>query len=290
MNEKRPEFRDALAALTAATWDETQDGPVEHPDAGQWLAYHRGELPAEQDEAFQEHLAGCRECADLLLAVGAFAAEPAAETETPSFDELSAAAAWRLLAPRLDDEEAAREAAQGTAAMLAAAPAASSSAATLPRWSWALAAVLLAAVVGLGAWNLDQHRRLSELARPQPNARFVYLAPRERAEPTPATAVAGVPLALILYPEAPRAGGLYRVRITDVSGPRERPRETLDGLVPDEDLAVTLLLPAGLPPGRFRIDLSPLDGGPPGELAGEPQSYELAVARQGGAGAPETPG
>lgn len=288
MNEKRPDFRDALATLTAETRARAPGRAEEHPDAGQWLAYHRGELPAEQDEAFQEHLVGCRECADLLLAVGAFAAEPAPDTD--AFDELSTAASWRLLAPRLDDEEAAREAARGTAAVLAAAPAASPSGTALPRWSWALAASLLAAVVGLGAWNLEQHRRLSELARPQPNARFVYLAPRERAEPTPATAVAGVPLALILYPEAPHAGALYRVTIVDVSGPRERPRETLDGLVPDEDLAVTLLLPAGLPPGRFRIDLSPMGGGPQGELAEDIQSYDLEVAGAGGAGAPETPG
>ena len=63
------DFRDALLELIDGSPE-----PSEHPSPDGWLAYHRGELPADEEARFQEHLVRCRDCFDLAEAAAAFAA------------------------------------------------------------------------------------------------------------------------------------------------------------------------------------------------------------------------
>jgi anti-sigma factor RsiW len=84
-------FRDSLQELIDGSPE-----PMDHPSPDQWLAYQRGELPAEEEARLQEHLVRCRDCFDLAAGAAAFA-EPDAEGE-----EVETAAAWRLLRPQLD--------------------------------------------------------------------------------------------------------------------------------------------------------------------------------------------
>jgi hypothetical protein len=284
----RPDFADSLVLLMAQEPNE----PASHPDTERWLAYRRGELPEEEVDDLHEHLAGCLECSELILAADAFAESPEeedAETAPPAQEAWAAAAAWRLLAPQLDGLDAgggSRVPADGRQASRPAPP----------HWRRAVAASLTAAVVGLGAWSIHQQRRLAELTRPQANPHSVYLAPQERAEPQRLVTEAGEPLMLILYPEAPSAGESYQVELIELSGARERTLESMAGLVPDEDSALSLYLPAGLPAGRYRVDLTKAAGrSPPGAdpSDGDPSasvtSHRLDVLENSGSTSPKGP-
>src|ERR1700710_1714953 len=82
------DFRDTLLELI-----DSSPEPTDHPSPDDWLAYHRGQLPAEE-ERLPEHLVRCRPCFDL--------AEGAEEPGTGQ--EVDSAALWRLLRPQLDPQ------------------------------------------------------------------------------------------------------------------------------------------------------------------------------------------
>lgn len=60
-------------------WLTIQFAPCESPE--RLLAYYRGELVSAQQDAVQEHLSRCRECADLLLAIPALLGDDAEGAE-----------------------------------------------------------------------------------------------------------------------------------------------------------------------------------------------------------------
>ena len=234
MGETSSDFRDTLLELI----DSSQE-PVDHPSPDQWLAYQRGELPAEEEARLQEHLGRCRDCFDLAAGAAEFA-RPEEDGET-----METAAVWRLVRPQLDPPS------DNVRAISAAAPRPRSRTRLPP---YALAASFFVALVGLTAWNLQQRSALEALRAPRANVpsfeldageRFVP-AGRERSMP------AG-PRMLVFHPAEDLPA--YRLVIHEAATGRELSSHEL---LPDRNLAFNLYLPEGLPPGRYRLEL--LDG------------------------------
>jgi anti-sigma factor RsiW len=96
MDESSSDFRNTLLELI-----ETSPEPMDHPSPDRWMAYQRGELPADEEARLQEHLVRCRDCFDLAEAAAAFAET---EEKPGSGEEVDSAALWRLLRPQLDPE------------------------------------------------------------------------------------------------------------------------------------------------------------------------------------------
>ena len=250
-------FRDTLQELIEAS-----PKAVDHPSPDQWMAYHRGELAADEETRFQEHLVRCRDCFDLAEGAADFA-QP--DEGTGAGQEVDTAALWRLLRPQLDPQpnpprDPPRDPPpQNVREISAGPPRRQTRGFRLPM---TLAASFFVALVGLAAWNLSLRGDLEELRAPKPGAPIVYFsagerlsAPGERTLP-----VTAGPWMLVFPPAEPLPA--YRLTLRDETADEELGSYVLE---PDEDLALTLHLPEGLPPGRYRFDLS--DGS--GERTGE---------------------
>ncbi|HEY0556571.1 MAG TPA: zf-HC2 domain-containing protein [Thermoanaerobaculia bacterium] len=224
------DFRDALLELIDGSPE-----PSEHPSPDGWLAYHRGELPADEEARFQEHLVRCRDCFDLAEAAAAFAAP---DEGAGAGSEVESAALWRLLRPQLDTSP--RNVREITAG------------ARRPSWvhrlPLGLAATFFVALVGLSAWSLHQQ---NVLRAPKANVPIFEIAADERATSGPELTFTTGPRMLVFHPAEERP--VYRVAIRDAASAREVASADLK---PNRDLALTLFFPDGLRPGRYRLELS----------------------------------
>jgi hypothetical protein len=246
VKESASDFRDTLVELMGSSPDSRPDS-MDHPSPDRWLAYQRGELPAEEEARLQEHLARCRDCFDLAEGAAAFAApdgEPGTAEET---------ALWNLLRPQLDPPpgpvDNVRDISAGPRRR-------QSFGGRLPML---LAASFLVALVGMSAWNLRLRGEVDALRAPQPNAPMVDfsaaardvgdVAPGERTVPAGAAT-------WVFHP--PGDLPVYRLTLRDAAGGGALWAVALHR---DEDFALTLQLPAGLPPGRYRLELADGSGG-----------------------------
>ena len=219
-----------------------------HPSPDELLDYHAGDLSAAERERIQDHLALCPECARAVLDLAAFpGVEPAREED-------------RLATAEVDAEWRRFQRAAGVPAMPRRAPAASS-----PRLAYALAAVLLLAVVGLSLWIGRLRSEVGALSGPKVNVLVADLAPREQAVERSAAGeeTVRVPpwtdrlLVILDLAEAP-ADPEYRVEIAALGGREIWSRR---GLRPSEDGNFTLEVPRRLlSPGRYVIRLYGLRG------------------------------
>lgn len=260
MDERASGFRDTLQELI-----DRSPEPAEHPSPDQWIAYHRGELSADEEARLQEHLARCRDCFDLAAGAAAFA-EP--DEEPGRGEEVEAAAVWRLLRPQLDPAlDPPRDNVREISAHSRRQP---EQTGRLPPYS--LAASFLVALVGLTAWNLHQRSVLEALREPRPNAPIFEVSGGERPAREELNVPAG-PRMLVFHPaeELP----VYRLLIRDAATGRELSSYELR---PDEDLALTLYLPEGLRPGLYRLELADGSGGQAGEA---PETHLLRVTEAG---------
>jgi putative zinc finger protein len=265
VGESSSDFRDTLLELI-----ETSPEPMDHPPPDQWIAYHSGELPADEEARLQEHLVRCRDCFDLAEAAAAFA-QP--DEEPGAGQEVETAALWRLLRPQLDPTP---DPALHNVREISAGPR------RRPprrfRLPYALAASFFVALVGLTAWSLRQQSAVEALRAPRPVALILDFAAPERL---PASAerilVASTgPWMLVFHPadEIP----VYRLALRDAATGRELWSYELR---PDEDLALTLQLPEGLRPGRYRLELSDGSGGRAGKVL---ETHLLRVTETGRGG------
>lgn len=225
MGETSSDFRDTLLELI----DRSQE-PVDHPSPDQWLAYHRGELPAGEEARLQEHLGRCRDCFDLAAGAAEFA-KPEEEAETTE-----TAALWRLVRPQPDPpspkvQSIRRRPSRGV---------------PLPM----LLAASFVALLGLTAWNLQQRSALEALRAPRANVPTFEIAPVERDPAGRERSMPAGPQMLVLHPSEDLPA--YRLAIRDAATGRELSSHEL---LPNQDLALTLYLPEGLPPGRYRLEL-----------------------------------
>lgn len=244
MKESPSDFRDSLLELIDAS-----PGPGDHPSPDRWLAYHRGELSEDEETLLQEHLGLCRDCFDLCEAAAAFAGPdeapgPAQERETDAL--------WSELRPRLDPPPS------PAAANVREISAGARRRPFPDRLPLALAASLLVATVGLTLWNLRLQSTVDALRAPRPNAPiFDFTAGERLPDSVERTLSASTgPWMLVFHPSEDLP--VYRLKLQDAETGRELWSSELR---PDEDLALTLQLPEGLPPGRYRLELADGSGG-----------------------------
>jgi putative zinc finger protein len=241
------DFRDTLLELI-----DTSPEPVDHPSPDRWLAYQRGELPAGEEARLQEHLVRCRDCFDLAAAAAAFA-QP--DEEPGAGREVDTAALWRLLRPQLGlPRDNVREISAGPRRR--------------PSWRSLLpntiAASFFVALVGLTAWSVRQQSALKALRAPRPDAPIVEFFAGERLPASGERTLPAGPFTLVFHPadELP----VYRLTLRDAATGRE---QWSCELRPDKDLAdlaLTLQLPEGIRPGRYRLELADGSGGRAGRV------------------------
>lgn len=235
-------LRTAVEAIMAARRDELGEPP--RPD--ELLAYRDGTLPPAERTLVEEKIAAFPEATAALLDLARFPdVAPAPGVRQVTDEEI--AADWQQLRARRERERQAEPAPSRTP----------------PRY---LQAAALAAALLLGALGglLLGRGALAPAARPTAGTDLVALAPDGSEAVTrseTATIAAGTPHLLLLA-----AGGVeplpaYSLAIHDASGrvawSQARVSPTGEGLV-------TVLLPAGfLPPGSYRLSLSPPEGGEP---------------------------
>jgi len=234
MAERSSDFRDTLLELI-----EESPEPMDHPSPDRWLAYHRGELPEDEETRLQEHLARCRDCFDLAEAAAAFA-----EPEKPDAgQEVETAALWRLLRSQLGPSVGnVRSISAGRRGR--------------PLWRFRLASTLAASLfVALVGLNLQQRSEIAALHAPQPNVAFVDLPSGERAAGgREQTVPAGTRMLVFSDKDLPAYWLAIREAATG--------KEVWSGeLRPNRDSVLTLLLPEKFRPGRYRLELSDARGG-----------------------------
>lgn len=224
MDESSSDFRHTLMELI-----DMSPEPADHPSPDRWIAYHRGELSADQEALLQEHLARCRDCFDLAAGAAEFAQ---ADEELAADSEMETAALWGLLRPQLDPPpQNVREMSPRPSRRF--------------RLPTALAASFFVALVGMTTWNL-------QLRAPRPNVpSFEVAAAGERDAAGREQVMPAGPQMLVFHPAVDLP--VYRLEIRDSANGRELVSEELR---PDKDLVLNLYLPEGLPPGRYRMELS----------------------------------
>ncbi len=233
MEESATDFRGTLLELI-----EMSPKPTDHPSPDQWIAYQRGELSADEEARLQEHLVRCRDCFDLAAGAAAFAQpdeEPGAAQETET------AAVWRLLRPQLDPPpQNVRNIADG--------PRRPSQGFHLPT---KLAATFFVALIGMAVLYLQQRSALNAALAARANVPIYDIVAGERGPAGQELTVPAGPRMLVFHPaeELPA----YRLVIHDAATGRELGPYKLK-LNPDH--ALTLDLPEGLTPGRYRMELS----------------------------------
>lgn len=255
MDEDRDDLPSELRGAVARLVEETYPEPAGHPDAERWSAFLGGALETAEERRLENHLVRCRDCFDLVQAIDAFSLDEEGERETGSDSAVAASALARLA---LREARGAPTAPYPLGPVLPVPP-------RRPLVPGALAALLVFAVAGWGLWILmQQGATLARLRAPQANAQVVELISAERGAILPAGGQAAHPgpLFLVLHPTGKAAA--YQLIVREAASGRER--YSLSGLRPDEDLALTLFLPEGLPPGLYRLELQregETSGGPP---------------------------
>ena len=146
-----------------------------------------------------------------------------------------------------------------------------------PSWRFPLplAASFFVALVGMTAWNLHLRSALETLREPKPNALIVDFSSGERLT-TPGAAervLSAQTGVLVLHP--PEELPAYRLALRDAATGRELWSYELKM---DQDLALTLQLPAGLPTGHYRLELADGTGGKAGKVLA---TYPLRVTETG---------
>lgn len=245
-------LRSALEAIMAARRDELG----EPPRADELLAFRDGALPPAQRAVVEEKIAAFPEAAAALLDLGRFPdVAPAPGVREVTDEEI--AGDWQSLRARIERDRPPAPAPSGTRGILRLAAA-------------VVAALLLGALSGL----ILGRGPLGPPARPAAGVDLIALEPDDADSVTRGQAVAvasGPPLLFILAAGAVEPLPAYSVHIRDARGELVWSQT---GAAPTREGLVTVLLPAGfLEAGRYRIDLSPPDGGEP--LA----SYTLLLQR-----------
>lgn len=260
MSQERSDFRQTLreAAGRAGAAEPTQAG---HPDLDRLAAYHDGSLPEPEAERVREHLALCRECADLLLDYRDFA------REEPAGAASATAAAWERDRERV--REAVRRRAEPGSVVEPAEAAEPGRAYTGPRrgrLAPGLAAAFAAASVVLGI--LWWQARL-ELQRPRP-VELAYVEPEGSSTLRSPAGEVEVPAGpdsrpvVLLYLTEPADFPRYEARIVPPAG--DGSARTLE-LAPGADGVFALQLGAEPEPGDYRVVLSGVADGERRELA-----------------------
>ncbi len=247
MSHRDQELREAMGELLAARQDLGS-----HPEPDELAAYHDGDLPPEPERQVPDHLAACRECAGLLLDLEGLADPDFGASDTADIADLTDKGAdkegvWRRLRAEIPAQPR-------TAPVVPFRRPVPSS----PRWLQALAATLLAGVVGLSLWVASLRHTVEELSRPQPNALVLDLySGTSRAEgsppPVPSVSQDARLFTVILNPAGHRRYDSYRVEIQRRDG---RKAWSDSSLQPNSFGSFSLILSRStFEPGDYRVRL-----------------------------------
>ncbi len=159
--------RDDSEVFRAVLIEDARKRAGDHPALDTLVDYLTDVLEPEADERVLDHLAACRECVTVVLDL-----EPlVTPDEVPEgVADLELEAAWRDLQARIQAPNRLEDSGPGSRPFRA------------PRWTAALAASLVLAVVGLSAWvsllqrsSVDLRQQVAELSRPQVNVPVFYV-------------------------------------------------------------------------------------------------------------------
>jgi anti-sigma factor RsiW len=230
----RTGIRDLAAAL--------ERGVEDHPAPAELLDFVAGDLPEAERRRIEEHLALCRDCARTALEL---AESPGVEPVGELLTRQEVAAEWERFRGALAAARPARHA-------------------TTHRVPWALAASLLAAVIGLAVWNARLRQEARVLGEPRADVAVVDLVPEETvaraggAEEEVRPPAWADRLVLILNLAEPVAATEFRIEIMTADG---RTAWSARGVRRSEDGTFAVEVPRRfLPPGAYRIRLSGLRG------------------------------
>jgi hypothetical protein len=219
-----------LARAAHRRWD-----PGDHPPPETLSAYLANELPPEEDDRIQEHLANCRLCAEMLLDLQRFLDPAPAEPSRQGVADFAAAAEWRELRRKIAPPKG------GLLARLLRSPG-------LP-----IAAMLALALIWTSYRMVSLKR---ELAKPITDLRpttFEASGSRKGGPAEPKSLKLGHVAAfetLSTYPQ-------YRLLFRDQQGRIQRSVEDTQ----DDNGMITLFLPeSSLPPGLYDIEVVGLAG------------------------------
>ena len=157
-NDLRAAARRAMTTLA---------GPS-HPEPGELLSYHAGELGDSERERVLNHLAACPECTRVVLDMASFPELEPRDPQLARSDE-DADALWQQMRQRLRDEDA-------PAPVLHPRPQAPSRG-WRPGFSQMLAAALVLLTLGLSWALLSERRAVRDAAAPRLNLLVAELAP-----------------------------------------------------------------------------------------------------------------
>jgi len=257
MNDQDRDLREGVREVAAAARRDLGA----HPDPDELAAYHAGALSAADEKRIQDHLVVCASCATALLDLASFA-DPAEDDEGGEIPAGLAEAVWEGVASRIRAEEGRLP--NRPAAVIPFPRRSAASAVPRRHGLLAVAAALLLATVGLAVWAVSLqrtvgqlHRTVSELSRPQGNARVIDLDSgtlRSEGGSRPMRSVpAGTPFSIVLHPPSPARDKEYRVEIVRADGTRVASEP---GLKPDALGLLVLAVPRnalGAGTVRFRL-------------------------------------
>jgi len=223
----------------------------EHPAAEKLAAYQGNELPLEESDAIQEHLASCHLCAERLLDLQRFLDFVPEVQGREGVVDLETAAEWRKLRQRVR-RKTKKERFFASA-----------------RGGYSLAAVLLVVSVGLLVWNLNLWQ---ESRRPQPlrtiqtlEAKESFRSAVELVEPV------SLPAQITLNLPTETPDPLYRVELFRKGSLHAE--ESLE--LPPQGPELRLFLPEkSLTPGTYDLRVRGVRDGKPSLKA---WTYELTI-------------
>ena len=169
----------SLAASVRELVREERRGLGPHPEAGELLDYHAGRLADDDRERLQDHLILCPACSDTVLDMANFPdLEPAVASRAVSDDQV--AAEWRAMAERRQQKESSAAVVPFADRSAESRRGAREVEGTRPVRT--LAAIFLAACLGLAFFNLSLRREIAELRSPRVNplARSLFAADQLR--------------------------------------------------------------------------------------------------------------
>jgi hypothetical protein len=241
---------------------------AEHPSPATLLDYYLEQIPSEELEPIQDHLASCAECSRRFLLLEELPSVPSIDEDLQLSDRQTAAE-WALLRTKVDFSPP---------------PGVPRRPSILPRGfslPYALAAsLLLITTLGLAFWVHRLLGRVAELSGPQLHlavADLVPVASRSRdGDAAPIETIRLSPdvdrLLMILNLADWRPFAAYDLRITDAAG---KTVWVAADVVRGDNGNFLLTLPrAFLPPGAYSIRLSGRSGGGATPLA----EYSLRIA------------
>jgi len=213
-----------------------------HPSPEELSAYQANELTPEQDDAIQEHLADCSLCAEVLLDLERFLDLPREDRPREGVADFETAAEWGLLRSKLKDgrlfpEKVARRSSR--------------------RGTYAVAATILLAIVGLSLYTLSRSPE-----------RFQTLQPLDsRRGPSGDVETVQLPITLLLKSPVKTPYPEYRGELQD--GPTGHQIREFPNLRESRSFDLEVPLERGsLEPGEYRIELMGLENGHPPKSLG----------------------